>query len=70
MEPMSWALNDRTILKAWDNMRTKPSELPKKTLSEPVATQVILACCSRSVFRIWSKEKSGYIRKHGPLFIS
>jgi hypothetical protein len=36
-------------LKADDRMRTIPSELPKKTLSEPVATHVIFACYNQLV---------------------
>lgn len=40
--PVSCALNDRTILKDWERMRTTPSELPKKILSDPVATHSML----------------------------
>lgn len=41
MAPVSCALNDRTTLKACDTMRTTPSELPKKMLSEPEMTDEI-----------------------------
>lgn len=41
IEPASCALNDLTTLKAWDSIRTTPSELPRKTLSEPEHTQLI-----------------------------
>ena len=44
MEPVSWAWNSRTTLKALETMRTTPSWLPRKTLSEPEATLVIFPC--------------------------
>ena len=37
--PVSWALNVRTTLRAWERMRTWPSLLPIKMLSDPVQTQ-------------------------------
>jgi hypothetical protein len=36
MEPVSWALNDRTMRKAEETMWTKPSVVPTKTFAEPV----------------------------------
>lgn len=35
-EPVSWALNDRTIRKAEETMWTKPSVVPTKRFAEPV----------------------------------
>jgi hypothetical protein len=39
--PESCALNERTTLKACETMRTTPSALPKKMLSEPDTTAVM-----------------------------
>jgi hypothetical protein len=42
MAPASWALNARTTLKACDTIRTMPSALPKKMLSDPETMAVML----------------------------
>lgn len=39
--PVSCALNERTTLKACETMRTTPSALPKKMLSEPETADVM-----------------------------
>jgi hypothetical protein len=45
IEPTSWAWKERTTLKACDKMRTTPSALPTKMLSEPATTQVVFPGC-------------------------
>jgi hypothetical protein len=42
MAPASWAWKARTTLKACERMRTTPSALPTKMLSEPETIQVVL----------------------------
>ena len=36
MEPLSWALNDRTARKAEETIWTRPSEVPRNRFAEPV----------------------------------
>ena len=43
----SWAGKDRTTLNACERIRTTPSELPRKTLSEPEHTQLMSLFCAR-----------------------
>lgn len=47
MEPVSCALKVRTTLNAWDKIRTCPSLLPTKRLSDPEHTQLSSLLFSR-----------------------